>query len=191
VDGGPVLVVPFCGMPDDAPSDTPDPATRWGLWVRGRLRTTIVLGDDTGGHVADLSLHGWPRRRRRLLAATDEHDWTVTVEPGRVRVDRDGDRRMTVDGDEVELDGRRFAWPAYDGGIHRGPFQDAERVVADVAPAAGGEDEPVAVLAVAGELTDPLPVVLALCAVQLITRPRGSMADGIDPGAGFDIATPF
>ena len=173
---------------------TPDAEpSRWGLWLRGRVRTSVVLGDGSGNHVADLSLHGWPRRRRRLKAATDEVDWTVTVQPGRLTVDRGEARRMTVDGDEVELDGRRFSWPAHGGGVHRGAFRDpdGDRVVMDVAPAEGGDDEPVAVIAVVGDVADPLPIVLAACAVQLITRPRGNATDGLDPGAGFDIASPF
>ena len=185
-------------MSDDGPAASSSdgsttPPTRWGLWVRGRIRTSVVLGDGSGEHVADLSLHGWPRRRRRLRAATDEDEWTVTVEPGRLSVDCEGDRRMSVWGDEAHLDGRRFTWEVYDGGLHRGTFRDPDDgpVVMDVAPAGGGEDEPVAVIAVAGDLPDPLPVVLAACAVQLVTRPRGSMSDGMDPGAGVDIVSPF
>lgn len=184
--------LPAPKTPGRPPGDGAPPTT-WGLWVRGRLRTSVVLGDERGEHVAALSLHGWPRKRRRMKAETDEDDWTVTVEPGRLTVDRGDERRMTVEGDDAELAGHRFVWPAHDGGIHRGAFRDpvAGRVVVDVTPADGGDDAPVAVFAVAGDVPDTLAVVLAACAVQLITRPRGTMTDGVDPGAGFDIVSPF
>jgi hypothetical protein len=188
-------------------AEPPGPSpVRWGLWVRGRLRTTVVLGDAEGAHVADLSLHGWPRKRRRLKASANDVDWTVRVQPGRLTVDRGDERRLTVDGDEVEVlgvggasgagdargTGRRLTWPAHEGGVHRGTLRDPEdgREVLTVTAAAGGNDEPVAVIDVAADLPDPLAVAFAACAVELITRPRGSAMDGVDPGAGFDIAIP-
>lgn len=180
--------------PGRAVTDAPArPPARWAVWIRGRLRTTVVLGDGTGEHVADLSLHGWPRKRRRMKAATDDADWVVTLRPGALTVDRDGERRMTVDGDEVDLAGRRLVWPAHDGGVHRGRLRDPDddRVVLAATPDEGGDDAPVAIFDVDPTLPDPLAAALAACAVQLITRPRGSATDGIDPGAGFDIATPF
>jgi len=172
---------------DDEPQ-----AHHWSLWIRGRLRTTVVLGDDAGEHVADLSLHGWPRRRRRMKARTDDADWLVAVEPGALTVERDGERRMTVVGDDVEVAGRALVWPAHGGGVHRGLLRDpaADRVVLGVAPGDGGNDAPVATFAVDDDLGDPLAVALAACAVELITRPRGSATDAVDPGAGFDIAFP-
>lgn len=168
------------------------PPVRYALWIRGRLRTTVTLGDATGGHVADLSLHGWPRKRRRLRAAADDADWTVAVRPGELTVDRDGERRMTVRGDAVELGDRRLTWPAVDGGVDRGALVDPGdgRVLLVVTAADGGSDEPVAILDVAADLPDPHAVALAACAVELITRPRGRMTDGLDPVVGFDIAIP-
>jgi hypothetical protein len=174
---------------DDAGART----TRWGLWVRGRLRTTVVLGDDTGEHLADLSLHGWPRKRRRLVAATDDGVWTVAVRPGRLTVEQGSERRITVDGERVELAGARLVWPVLDGGMHRGPVRASEDgpVVLAVTPGADGKDQPTALIDFDPDvLPDPLGLVLAACAVQLITQPRGSMLDGMDPGVGFDIGLP-
>jgi hypothetical protein len=167
--------------------------TRWGLWVRGRLRTTVVLGDDTGEHLADLSLHGWPRKRRRLVAATDDGEWTVAVWPGGLTVEQGGERRVTVQGDDVELAGTSLVWPLLDGGIDRGPVRTSDDgpVVLAVSPGADGKDQPAALVDFDPDvLPDPLGLVLAACAVQLIIRPRGSMLDGMDPGVGFDIGLP-
>lgn len=177
--------------PRDAAGD--GPPARWAVWIRGRIRTTVVLGDGAGEHVADLSLHGWPRKSRRLKALADDGAWLVTVSPGRVAVAFEGETRMTVEGDELRTGGRSLVWPAHEGGVHRGTIRDPEdgRAVLHVTAGGGGDDEPAATFDVDPGLPDPLAVVLAACAVQLITRPRGGALDGLDPGAGFDAAAPF
>jgi hypothetical protein len=143
-------------------------ATRWDLWVQGRIRTRIALVDGGEEALAELS-----RRKGRAGRAEDRDggEWEVAVTDDHVTVSRDGVTAATVDGGELRVGDRTLGWALYPDGLRTlevtGP--DDEPLL-QAAP--GPDDEPWAVITFTPDLPEPLAVALAACFALLRAEPQ-------------------
>lgn len=165
-------------------------ATRWALWVRGRVRTSVVIGDERGEHLAELQLKGWPRKRRRVLAVDDEErSWVAVVRPGSVTVECDGHRRLTADEATLVVDDQRLDWPVADDGTERRAVRrpdDGEVLLRMARPDDDADEGASVLLDLHHDLPSRFVVVLAVCAVHLSVHGTGGWLDALDPAVVLD-----
>ncbi|WP_022930192.1 hypothetical protein [Patulibacter americanus] len=111
-------------------SPEPTPATPLHLWVRGGLRRRIVLTDGGDEALAELTMPGSRRARRRQAGTAEDRDgvtWEMRDEDGDgVTVRRDGVVHAAVRGRELQVGDRRYVLVLYPDGLRSASVRAAE-----------------------------------------------------------------